>query len=77
MTSVSVTVFYWHPQSIIVSNVYKTTGTEERHTHTTVYIIQNATLIKIQCSTVGFQGITNQRFENVSDTIITHVSIPC
>jgi len=47
----------------------------KRERHTTVYIIENATLIKIQSNTVGFQGISNQRLENVSHTI-THVSIP-
>jgi hypothetical protein len=32
MFSVSVTVLYWHPKSKIVSNVNKTTGTEEGET---------------------------------------------
>jgi len=37
MTSVSVNVLYWHPHSVMVSNVYKTTGTEERNTQQYTY----------------------------------------
>jgi len=40
MTSVSVTVLYWHSQSKMVSNVYKTTGTKDRD-------IQQYTLYKM------------------------------
>jgi len=46
----------------------------KRETHNSIHT-QNAILIKIQCNTVRFQGITNQKLENVSHTI-THVSIP-
>jgi hypothetical protein len=74
MFSVSVTVLYWHPKYKMVSNVNKTTGTEDRERHNCI-IMQNTTLFKIHCNTAGFQDITNQRLENVSHTI-THASIP-